>query len=104
MIAWLFPILATLGVSAAYLLRYRLSGPKLGAVGLYFCVVFNVFFAVPYINIIEKNEFVFLGVRPDIMEDYPFIGWVAFVCVLLHSFALPYKYGRKSKKENEHER
>lgn len=92
MIVWVFPALAAFGVCVAYVLKFRLSGQKLGLVGLFSCVFFNGFFAVSYINIIEENDFVFLGNRPDLILDYPFIGWIAFFCILLHTFALPIKY------------
>lgn len=91
MIVWVFTILAIFGVCAAYLLRYWFSGKNLSVAGLYSCVVFNCFFAVPYIMIIEDNDFVFLGSRPDIILEHPSIGWIAFVCVFMHSFAVPTK-------------
>lgn len=91
MIVWIFPVLATFGVCVAYFLKYLLSGKDLGLVGLFSCVFFNGFFAVSYINIIEEDDFVFLGNRPDLIVEYPFIGWIAFVCILLHTFALPIK-------------
>ncbi|WP_313000935.1 hypothetical protein [Pseudomonas sp.] len=91
MIVWIFPILAVCGVFFAYLLKARLSGKKLNSIKLFFCLTFNGFFVVPYIDIIENNNFLFLGHRPEIIAEHPLIGWLALSCILLHSFSLPVK-------------
>ncbi|KAF2395275.1 hypothetical protein [Pseudomonas frederiksbergensis] len=92
MIAWLFSLLAVLGVTMAYLLKIRLSGDNLNHVKLCLGLAFNAIFIISYMDIIENNKYPFLGYRPDIILDNPFIGWVAFVSIFLHSFACPVKW------------
>jgi hypothetical protein len=91
MIVWVFPVLAVCGIFSAYFLKVRLSGSNLNHVKLYSCLIFNGFFVVPYINIIENNDFLFLGYRPEIISEHQFIGWIAFFSIFIHSFALPAK-------------
>ena len=91
MIAWAFPALALCGIFSAYALKVRFSGSHLNSIKFFCCLIFNGFFVVTHIEIIEKNDFLFLGHRPDIILEYPFIGWTAFLCILAHSFALPIK-------------
>lgn len=92
MIAWIFPILAVGGISAAYAIRVRLSGSNLNNTKLYFGVAFNALFVVPYIDIVQNNDFPYLGYRSDIISAHPFIGWIAFGCIFLHSLACPVKW------------
>lgn len=92
MIAWIFPILAVGGISSAYALRIFLSGSNLNSIRLCLGIAFNALFVVPYIEIIQNNNFPYLGYRPDIISDYPFVGWIAFFCIFLHSFACPVKW------------
>lgn len=91
MIMWVFPALAVCGIFFAYCLKIHFSGSGLNKSKLFFCLIFNGLFAVPYIEIIENNYFPFLGYRPDIMSEHPFIGWLAFACIFIHSFSLPVK-------------
>lgn len=92
MIVWLFPLIAVCSVSAAYSLKKRLSGEDLNHTKLYAGLAFNSLFVVPYIDIVQANDFPFLGYRPDIISEYPFIGWIAFICIFLHSLACPVKW------------
>jgi hypothetical protein len=85
-------MLAVFGVSAAYILKVCLSGSSLNHIKLYFCLIFNGAFVIPYIDIIKNNDFLFLGYRPDIISDHPFVGWLAFACIFAHLFALPVKW------------
>lgn len=91
MIVLIFPVMAACGVFLAYSLKIHLSGCNLSYTKLYFCLLLNDFFVVPYINIIQHDDFPYLGHRPDIISEHPFIGWIAFVCVFLHLFSLPVK-------------
>lgn len=91
MIVWIFPILAVCGIFFAFLLKIRLSGKNLNNIKLFFCLIFNGLFVVPYIDIIENNDFLFLGHRPEITAEHPFIGWIAFSCIFIHSLSLPAK-------------
>ncbi len=91
MIAWVFPILAACGIFFAYALKIYLSNTNLNHAKFYFCIIFNGFFVVPYIEIIENNHFPFLGNKPETISEHPFIGWIAFFCILAHSAALPVK-------------
>lgn len=91
MIAWIFPIAAIGGVFVAHVLKRRLSNNNLNHARLLFALAFNALFVIPYINIIENKEFPFLGYRPDLLLKYPFIGWISFSCIFLHSFACPMK-------------
>ncbi len=92
MIVWLFPLIAACSVSAAYFLKIRLSGEDLNHTKLYFGLAFNALFAVPYIDIVQSNNFPFLGYRPDIISEHPFIGRIAFICIFFHSFVCPMKW------------
>lgn len=91
MIFWVFPILAACGIFFAYLLKVRLSGSNLNHFKLYSCLVLNGLFVVPYMDILQNNYFLFLGHRPEIIPEHPFIGWLAFVCIFIHLFSLPVK-------------
>lgn len=91
MIAWAFPVLAVCGIYFAYFLKVRLSGKKLNNIKFFFCLTYNGVFVVPYIDIIENSDFLLLGYRPEIISEHPFIGWIAFICIFMHSFALPVK-------------
>jgi len=92
MIVWVFPSLAVCGILFAYGLKTHLSGRHLNNRRLFFCLFFNGLFVVPYIDIIQNNEFLFLGHRPDILSAHPFIGWLALVCIVIHSLCLPVKH------------
>jgi hypothetical protein len=91
MIAWAFPALALCGIFFAYALKVRLSGSNLNSIKFFCCLIFNGFFVVTYIDVIENSDFLFLGHSPDITLEHPFIGWTAFLCILAHSFSLPVK-------------
>ncbi|PMY38029.1 hypothetical protein DMW99_30075 [Pseudomonas chlororaphis] len=91
MILWVFPVLAVCGISVAYFLKARFSGSDLNYARFYFCLVFNGLFVVPYMDILQNDDFLFLGHRPEIVSEHPFIGWVAFFCIFIHLFALPVK-------------
>ncbi|MDY7563589.1 hypothetical protein QN400_00755 [Pseudomonas sp. RTC3] len=91
MIAWIFPLIVIGGIIGAIHLKICLSGNNLNATKLFFCIVFNGVFAVPYLDIIKADYFVFLGKRPDILQEFPFIGAVALVGVCVHALALPNK-------------
>ncbi|MHC8394938.1 hypothetical protein ACYZT8_14965 [Pseudomonas sp. LB3P93] len=92
MIVWIFPLIAILGLTTAYFLKIHLSGDNLNHTRLCLGLVLNALFVIPYIDIVENNKFPVLGYRPDIVSDNPFIGWIAFASILLHSFSLPVKY------------
>lgn len=89
MIIWIFPLIAVASVTAAYRLKFCLSGESLTLFKLYSSLAFNGLFAIPYLNIVENDCFMFLGHRPDIAKDYPIIGWIALFSALAHAFALP---------------
>lgn len=91
MIVWFFPLIAICSICAAYFLKTHLSGEDLNHTKLYFGIGVNALFAVHYIDIVQNNDFPLLGYRPDIISDHPFIGWIAFICIFLHSFACPVK-------------
>lgn len=91
MILWAFPVLAVCGIWLAYLLKIGVSGKNLTYTKFFLCFVFNGFFVIPYMDILQDNEFLFLGRRPEILLEYPFIGWIAFCCIFIHLFALPVK-------------
>lgn len=91
MIVLFFSALAACGVFLAYFLKIHLSGRSLTPAKLYFCLILNGFFVAPYINIIEHNDFLHLGSRPDIISEHPIIGWIAFACIFLHLFSFPVK-------------
>ncbi|MCE4054825.1 hypothetical protein [Pseudomonas sp. Au-Pse12] len=91
MILWLFPVVAACGIGVAYFLKVRLSGSDLNYTKLYACLVFNGFFVVPYIDILQNQNFLFLGRRPELLLEHEFIGWIAFFCIFIHLFALPVK-------------
>ena len=91
MIVWVFPVLAVCGIFFAYFLKIHFSGNNLNSIKIFLCLLFNGLFVVPYIDIIENNDFLFLGRRPEILSEHPFIGWIAFICIFIHSFALPVK-------------
>jgi hypothetical protein len=77
------------GVVGAYVLKAKLSGEGLNTFKLFLCVMFNGFFVVSYLEVIKYCEFPFLGVRTDIIIQYPIIEWIAFFGILAHAFALP---------------
>lgn len=93
------------GVWSAYALKRKFSGCDLNYVKLYFCLVYNGFFVVSYIEVIKYCEFPFFGVRTDFVIQYPIIEWIAFFGILAHGFALPVKWnandGFERKKEDD---
>jgi hypothetical protein len=92
---WAFFALAAFGVFCAYFLKINLSGSNLNHAKLYSCLVFNGLFILPYMDILQNNEFLFFGHRPDVISEYPLIGWIAFICIFIHLFALPVKQNVK---------
>lgn len=91
MTPWFFLFLVITGAAASLFLKSCLSGNRLNSKKLFCGVIFNGLFAIPYINIIERSEFLFLGIRLDIVLEHPSIPWIAFAGLLLHLFALPSK-------------
>lgn len=91
MIAVLFSALALTSITAAYFLKFRLSGEDLNALKLYTCLIFNGLFAVPYLDIAKNDNFLFLGHQPEIINTYPSIGWIALFSAVAHALALPTK-------------
>ena len=59
MILWAFLVLAIFGISAAYLLKVHLSGSDLSYAKFYSCLVFNGFFVIPYMEILQNDDFLF---------------------------------------------
>lgn len=80
------------GVWSAYALKRRFSGCDLNHVKLYFCLVYNGFFVVSYIEVIKYCVFPFFGIRTDVVIQYPIIEWIAFFGILAHAFALPMRW------------
>lgn len=91
MTIWTFPLLAICGVLGAQFLRVRFSGEGLGCIKLYFCLAYNIIFGIIYVRIIQDDNYPFLGNRPDIAVEYPFLGWFFLICLLVHVFILPGK-------------
>ncbi|MCF4996333.1 hypothetical protein GIW69_12215 [Pseudomonas syringae] len=91
MIPWAFLIIALFGIFFAFFLKVYLSGVNLNRAKLFFCLIFNGCFIVPYINIIEGNALPFVSNGLEVGTAHPFIGWVAFFCIFIHSSALPVK-------------
>jgi hypothetical protein len=75
----------------AYFLKVNLSGSNLNHVKLYSCLVFNWISVAPYMGILTNNRFLFFGYWPDIIIEHHFVGWIAFICIFIHLFALPVK-------------
>ncbi|NWB67838.1 hypothetical protein [Pseudomonas sp. I8001] len=79
-------------VWSAYALKVKFSGGNLNHVKLYFCLIFNGFFVITYMDVIKYDDFLYLGYRPDITVGYPIIDWIALIGMLAHAFALPMKW------------
>ncbi len=92
MIAWLFPILSALGLLCGFSLRVLLSSKNLGYVKLFLGLIPNMLAMALHYKIVYLDIFPFLGHRPDIIDEYVFIGWLALACFLLHACAFPVKY------------
>lgn len=90
--AWLFFVLAGLGVALAYVLRAYFSGDNLKFRHFIGCLAFNVFFVTYYMRFIERDHLLFFGYYPTLCDDYPAIGWIAIVALLLHCFASPVQW------------
>lgn len=85
-------LFVVLGVCGAYTLKAKLSGEGLNSWKLFLCLIFNGSFVVSYIEVIKYSEFPFLGVRADIVMQYPIVEWIVFFGILAHAFALPMKW------------
>lgn len=91
MIIWIFPLIVLGGIISAIHFKICFSGDGLGSIKFFSCIVFNGLFAVPYLDIIKADYFVFLGKRPDILQEFPSIGAMAVVGICAHLLALPNK-------------
>lgn len=89
---WVFPLFATWGVLCAYTLKIRFSGTQYFFAKFSLCLAFNGFFAITYLGMIEQHQFLLLGHQPDLISNYPFIGWIAFFCIPIHAGALPVRW------------
>lgn len=89
---WTFPLFAAWGILCAYTLKIRLSGGNHFLVKFFLCLIFNGFFATTYLNMIERDNFLLLGHKPEIILNHPFIGWIAFFCIPIHAAALPVRW------------
>ena len=95
MIPLAFIGLAIIGIASSIFLKLHFSGPSLGWTKLLFCLAYNAFFGVCYLLIAKQDHFVYFGYRPDIIEDYQFIGWSAPLLFLFHGFSYPKKEKRR---------
>ena len=93
--AWLFFVLAGFSVALAYVLRAYFSGDNLKFRHFIGCLAFNVFFVTYYMRFIERDHLLFFGYYPTLCDDYPAIGWIAIVALLLHCFASPVQWKAK---------
>lgn len=91
MILWLFPLMAGSGICAAFYIKFRLSGDRLGYSHILFCVIFNGFFVIPYMDVLERDKFPFWGHQPAVLAENPYLGWIALVSIFIHLFAFPVK-------------
>lgn len=91
MIIWLFPTLALSGVVSAYALRVLLSSKNLGYIKLFLGLIPNMLLMTIHYKIAKFSTFPKLGYRPEVIDEYPFIGWLALICFLLHAGATPVK-------------
>lgn len=86
---WLLVLLEVCGVLLVFWLKSVLSSPRLGDAQLIFGLVVNSIFIWIYMQMIQHDDFPFLGYRPDIFEFCSFAGWFTFVCIFVHGFAIP---------------
>lgn len=87
-----FPLFATWGILCAYTLKIRFSGTEYFLAKFLLCLIFNGFFAITHLSMIEENNFPLLGYNPDLISNYPIIGWIAFFCIPAHAGALPVRW------------
>lgn len=91
MIELLFLVVTVFAYSLVYWVRGRLAGGELNAVKLILFMVFNGFFVVPYLDVARYKIFPFIGYRPDILENYPLIGWGSLFMAIIHAGTFPTK-------------
>ncbi len=77
------------GAALGYYFKYRLSGPRLNNFKLCFCLIVNGFFIISYVQLIERGVFVYRWHRPDLLMQYPILGWLAMAGIIVQGFALP---------------
>lgn len=87
--AWLFILCTVLSVCFAFILRAKCSGPHLGYGLFCLCLLYNIFFVVTYMRILEFQQFLFIGYQPEFLKKNIMVGWVALVGVFLHCGAMP---------------
>lgn len=87
--AWLFVLCVMFSVCAAFVLRYRCQGPNLGYGLFCLCLLYNLFFIVSYMRVLEFHEFWFFGYQPEFLRKNIMVGWVALIGVFLHCGAVP---------------
>ncbi|MBC3254241.1 hypothetical protein HU733_01940 [Pseudomonas paralactis] len=91
MIIMAFLILSPLGLLFAYSLRVIFSGKGLGYTKIYISLAVNIFFMMTHMEIAQSDKYLCFGTHPEVIENYPIIGWIALAFFILHALALPVK-------------
>lgn len=91
MIIMAFLILSPLGLLFAYWLRVIFSGKRLGYTKIYISLAVNIFCMMTYMEIAQFDKYLYFGTHPEVIENYPIIGWIALAFFILHALALPVK-------------
>ncbi|NMX50496.1 hypothetical protein HBO35_12060 [Pseudomonas veronii] len=91
MIIMAFLILSPLGLLFAYWLRVIFAGKRLGYTKIYISLAVNIFFMMTHMEIAQLDKYLYFGTHPEVIENYPIIGWIALAFFILHALALPVK-------------
>ncbi|MDD0975078.1 hypothetical protein [Pseudomonas fontis] len=89
MVVWVFSVIVIVGYLAIFWLKLRLSGEHLNTARLSLFLILNGFFVVPYLDIVYNDKFLFFGYHPEVVSEYPAVGWLSLLFAILHCFTFP---------------
>lgn len=94
-----FGAVALFGLAFAAAFKNYFSGEKLNTWQYVFCALFNGFFVVFHIRLIDTGCLMFKGCMEKSGWHYILMGWLALIFAVIHVFSLPTaKESRRNKK------
>ncbi|MGE8392387.1 hypothetical protein HFV04_023820 [Pseudomonas sp. BIGb0427] len=92
MIPGLFVLLSISAVVVAFVLRHKSSGDAFSGWRFLGCLAFNLFFVTYHLRFQDNGYLLLLGEYSALEGQYPVVGWVSLLAMLLHCFASPVKW------------
>lgn len=91
----LFLIFVAAGLATAFFLRARFSGKNFKLLYFIPCVIFNLFLAAFYMELVDKSCILFYGCFPTLHDNFPVIVWTSLVCIFVHCMVFPVEWEPK---------